>query len=203
MDNEETVQQRRCSVEGCAGGGFCRGYCSNHYNRWKTHGDPNITRLPRVSFSRPEELKASLRSRVSITKRGCWEWQLCRDEKGYGTVSVDGKPYGAHRVSATVHSGFDINSPFLICHSCDYPPCINPDHLFPGTGADNSADMVAKKRSAKGEQNGSSKLSEGDVRDIRRRLAAGETQTAIAEVFGVHQTLIGFIARGVRWRHVR
>lgn len=78
---------------------------------------------------------------------GCWIWQGNRGGRGYGKIWLNGKKVSVSRASAIVFLGFDPNKPEIkACHSCDNPPCFNPDHLFPGTSKDNTRDAVQKKR---------------------------------------------------------
>lgn len=91
---------------------------------------------------------------------------------------------------------------FDILHSCDFPPCNNPSHLFQGTQADNAADMVSKGRSAKGERQGRAKLTDKKVRNIRRLHAKGWPQNIIAEHYNVSTSAIHYIITGKTWTHV-
>ncbi len=77
----------------------------------------------------------------------CWGWIGSRDHGGYATLSggTGRSPIKAHRVSYEIYIG-PIPSGMDICHRCDNPPCTNPSHLFPGTAADNMADMIQKGR---------------------------------------------------------
>jgi len=77
---------------------------------------------------------------------GCWNWQGRRDRNGYGYLTFRGKTKFAHRVSFHLFKGFDLDSHLFVCHKCDNPACINPEHLFPGTNRDNILDSLKKGR---------------------------------------------------------
>jgi predicted XRE-type DNA-binding protein len=133
---------------------------------------------------------------------GCWEWTAGRHPLGYGIVWIQGKCYRASRVAWAAHRG-PIPAGQCALHHCDNPPCINPDpdrHVYLGTKAQNSHEMVAKGRSAAGERHSQAKLTASDVEEIRQLLAAGElTQTEIGTRFGVRGTAVSRIATGKRW----
>jgi hypothetical protein len=75
---------------------------------------------------------------------GCWIWRGSRDRNGYGRISERNKPQLAHRVSWRIHHAAEPTA--CVLHRCDNPPCVNPAHLFLGSRADNSKDMIAKGR---------------------------------------------------------
>lgn len=80
-----------------------------------------------------------------LKTESCWLWAATPPTQ-YGSISLNGKTYMAHRLSYILANG-PIDDGRLVCHKCDIPGCVRPDHLFLGTHADNSLDMVAKGRS--------------------------------------------------------
>jgi hypothetical protein len=88
---------------------------------------------------------------------GCWTWNAGLNRDGYGSIKIKGKFWLAHRY-AMVLAGHIIEGK-VVCHKCDNPSCVNPDHLFVGTQADNVKDMIAKNRYVKPQ----SKLSAADI----------------------------------------
>jgi len=75
----------------------------------------------------------------------CWEWQASLTDKGYGQFFDKGVRILAHRYSYKLRFG-KIPEGLFLCHTCDNPKCVNPDHLKPGTQKDNIQDMIAKGR---------------------------------------------------------
>lgn len=130
----------------------------------------------------------------------CHIWTGCRSADGYGTLTHQGGTKLAHRLAFEMNGGRDFDG-LLVCHSCDTPSCVNPDHLFLGTVSDNMADMTAKgrQRCPKGEEHLKSKLTSDQVRAIRQD---DRIFRVIAADYGVTRTLIGLIKRRSVWRHV-
>ncbi len=131
---------------------------------------------------------------------GCWLWTGARYPRGYGNFNVHGRGRPAHRVAWELTHG-PIPDGRLVCHACDNPGCVRPDHLFLGTQSDNMCDMAAKGRHAypRGEDHPQARLSNADRAEIRRLYAAGAiSQAAIAERFGVCQSHVSRIVRRFR-----
>lgn len=136
---------------------------------------------------------------------GCWTWTGSLATVRYGRINLGGGVrILAHRFSYELHCG-KVPCGLFVCHHCDNKACVRPDHLFLGTSADNSADMVAKGRNPcqKGEMNPRAKLTDDMVRVIRKRRDSGEPLMAIAKDFGVTKGLISQIGVRKIWRHVR
>jgi hypothetical protein len=109
--------------------------------------DCGYQRRPRVAdgrIERPLHLRLEENSEF-VTECGCQIWTGDIDQNGYGKIRVDGHYMGAHRASWIASNG-PIPAGLFILHRCDLPPCINPDHLFPGTHSQNIADYWAKRR---------------------------------------------------------
>jgi hypothetical protein len=134
----------------------------------------------------------------------CWLWTGAVNDKGYGEFWLDGGSESAHRVSYELANG-PLREGGQSLHRCDNPPCVRPDHLFEGTNLDNVHDRQAKGRpcGVRGEHHHQAKLTEDNVREIRRRLAQGHYQTDIASDYGVGQYAIWAISCGKTWSHVK
>lgn len=128
---------------------------------------------------------------------GCWGFQSSKARGGYSRFHLQGRTRRAHIVSYELFKG-PAGGKF-VCHTCDNPPCVNPEHLFLGTPAQNSSDMKAKARQARGPTSGRSKLTESAVHQIR---ASTLTQQALADQFGVSQVAISKVQLRCNWKHI-
>lgn len=138
----------------------------------------------------------------------CWLWRGATLPHGYGKIGEGGR--GCRTLLAHRAVWEDVVGPvpdgICVLHTCDTPGCCNPGHLFLGTHKDNTADMDAKGRrgapgprpAIRGERHPQAKLTKGDVVQIRDR-ATRETQAALARDFGVSQSQVWRIVRGLRW----
>lgn len=134
-----------------------------------------------------------------VAENGCHIFTGTKDECGYGRIGKDGRYPRVHREMWEKHYG-EIPSGLCVCHRCDTPACINPDHLFLGTHADNMADRASKGRyNNHGEKNPSAKLTELEVACIKALLVEGVSQAALGREFGVSDAAIRLIKSGQSW----
>lgn len=124
-----------------------------------------------------------------------------KDNDGYARKMYKNKTYSHHRVVYAQHNNIDLEDMkgLVVMHTCDNPPCINPEHLRLGTQQDNSKDMVNKGRQARGITNGRAKLTEQQVLEIRASTKSGPK---LAIDYGVHNTVIYDIKKRKIWKHL-
>lgn len=131
---------------------------------------------------------------------GCWIWTASTKFDGYGQFGINGTIERSHRIMWE-----HINGPILddtcVLHKCDNRRCVNPDHLFLGTRADNARDKVCKGRHPKGNDSVKSKLCADDI-DLIRDLYSSKSlnQSDLAETFGISTSQISRIVRLENWR---
>jgi hypothetical protein len=141
-------------------------------------------------------------NKVKKTK-ACWLWTGAT-ASGYGTIGRGGKGQpmvGAHRISWELVNG-PIPEGLCILHRCDVKLCVNPDHLFLGTHAENVMDKVNKKRHGYGEKNPNSFLTNVSVLKIREIASMGVPQTKIAKKFKTTTATISRVVSRKIWRHL-
>lgn len=147
-----------------------------------------------------------LKNSIPEPMSGCWLWTGTLFWDGYGQFNyvVDGKwkKARAHRISYELHKG-QFDSRLSILHRCDMPSCVNPDHLFCGTHAENMQDKVQKGRAPhigyKGEKHPGAKLSNDDILRIREDV---RKCSEIAKDYGVGWNAIKDVKSGRRWGHI-
>lgn len=133
----------------------------------------------------------------------CWEWKGAKVRGGYGNIgTIEKKNARSHQLSWEIHNG-EIPDGMCVCHICDNPICVNPNHLFLGTLRDNAQDMIKKGRrhDTGGENNGHAKLTWRKVRAIRKRYIPYKiTQQKLAKEYGVTTSIISEVINGNTWK---
>ncbi|PWJ22819.1 HNH endonuclease [Branchiibius hedensis] len=192
-----------CKQDGCERPTIARGLCTKHYDRARNVGDIEFgprTR-GRAGLTHAEIFAVTPKC---VTSTGCIEWDGHRSQYQYGIIqSKSFGNRGAHRVAMDMALGERVPDELHVCHRCDNPPCVNPEHLFLGDDLVNVADMIDKGRHAHGERGGGSKLREDQVVEIINRYAAGGIgRPALAREYGVSPACIQKITEGKMWRHL-
>lgn len=140
---------------------------------------------------------------IRIQENGCWEWSAGRFQNGYGKLKIGAKTKKAHVVAFVACNGFDKLAGRIVCHTCDNPPCCNPDHLFSGTVRDNSIDAISKGKILLGENHPNARLTNDNVREIRKRYGEGnQTIKNLAFEYGVGSTTIGRVVHRRQWKWI-
>lgn len=135
--------------------------------------------------------------------QACWIWTGARQPKGYGWIQVNKRMYAAHRMAWAITHG-PIPTGLFVCHHCDNPQCVRPDHLFLGTNSENLQDAVRKGRhrptALPGERNPRAKLTFEDVLEARKEFSRGVTHRELARRFGVARSTMYAAVSGARWK---
>ena len=161
----------------------------------------------KIYLSEKNKIKEIIKSRCDITDY-CWNWTGSVKEKRhpYGVIGIEGKKYSTHRVSYFLYNNdFDLNdSKIEICHKCDNPRCVNPDHLFKATHVENIRDCHRKGRAYKfyGIKSPNVKLTEEQVKYIRKFKNKQKTYKQTACEFGVSTQTVWRIATNKSWKHL-
>ena len=187
-----------CIIEDCDRPAKARAKCWGHYKQ-EVRGI--LDGRPLKHSMTPMDRFESFVVR-SEDEDDCWGWNSATTRGGYGHFGYRGRWITASRFAYEQFIG-PVPPELDVCHTCDNPPCSNPRHLFAGTRRENLEDMAQKGRAPIGERQGSSKLTEDDVRRIRELAQRGRlSQRDIADMFGVQQSAISAIHLRKIWKHV-
>jgi len=155
-----------------------------------------------------------------VDKSGaCWVWIGPLRNDGYAQMEINGRKHLAHRISWSIEHGV-VTGEHCVLHKCDNKPCVRPDHFLAGSRGDNNRDREAKGRggrasgdrngrrtkpecTARGERQGSAKLTEAAVKNMRHRFSHGTvTRHQLAAEYGVSFFTVVDVIRRRSWRHI-
>jgi len=151
-----------------------------------------------IETSRTDPVRPRFEERYEVNDdTGCWEWTAGTTDYGYGALSVEGDAEGAHRVSYRLHNG-EIPDGAIICHTCDNPPCVNPDHLYAGDAESNAQDAKDAGNIPRphGTEGPKAKLTEEEVVTFREKYANGATMADLSEEYDVSMATVSRITSG-------
>ena len=173
----------------CKSKAFSRNLCKLCYRKEMYY--KRLDNYPRIVTP------VSIETRVKKTDT-CWLWIGDKTTNGYGTVSYNHSGGNRKRMQAHRYVYMQLVGPIpegkILMHICDNPPCVNPAHLKTGTIAENNADTGNKRRHHYGLDHWNGRLSDSDVKGIR---ASTEKQAALARKYGVDQSHISRIKKGI------
>jgi len=142
--------------------------------------------------------------RVELERDDCWVWQGAKYQNGYGMVALrrgKRKTFSAHRIAWIIANGQNVPEGLMVCHKCDNRSCVNPNHLYVGTGKDNNTDTIIRNRGNRkiGEKCSWAKLSDNEALKIFHSI---ERQSVLARKYKVDPSTISQIKSGSRWKHL-
>jgi hypothetical protein len=196
-----------CIVPNCNKISQSRGLCKRHYLYAYRHNS-----LPeKKTYKRPKRQKEeTLRFWERVDKNNensCWIWLGRKNRQGYGEFVLDNKKtVKAHRHSFLLVYGY-LDKDKFVCHSCDNPSCVNLNHLWQGTAAENNYDCRSKSRAVpppdqKGENHSQHILKQNDVLDIRSKYSSGVRQAELMREYAVSRNTIYKICNNLSWKHI-
>lgn len=188
-----------CIVDRCGSPAIARGLCPRHYTRELKHGDVAFTEVRPPGLSLTEAI--AYHTPQGLLDDDCWDWLGGFFSAGYGYFRWEGKSRLAHRYAYIAKHG-PIPEGLLVRHSCDRHPCVNPNHLLLGTPADNMQDCVDRGRRPQGEKHAASKVSEDDIREIRRLATSGVSYAELGRRYSMTGRNISSIVTRKTWKHV-
>lgn len=162
-------------------------------------------RSPEEKVESYEDFLRVFHMRIRYSESGCMEWTGSLCSGGYGTIRLNGKTQPTHRAAYLLKTGATLSRKDQVCHHCDNPICLNIDHLFLGSQGDNMKDMLKKGRKSYDWMKGRGqaipcKVSEDQVREIRKRLSGGEHYVLLAKEFGISKLSVANIRDRRTWK---
>ena len=189
------MKTKTCKHNECNNLQWAREYCSKHYQRLRRTGQVELKQQTQPTATE------KIMSRIIKDNNGCWNFAGCKNTRGYGKIRQGEKVILTHRAIYEHYNG-KIKNGLCVCHKCDNPSCVNPNHLFAGTPQDNANDMVSKGRCADktGVKNGRAKINQDIANKIRSIYSEKNlSQRKIAKMFNLDNSTICAIVNNKSW----
>lgn len=181
-----------CTVDGCEQRPVAIGLCSKHYQRQRKTGSTS-----RDGTAYGERL-ALLKIHANYSGQDCLIWPFCLNKGGYGAIVVDGVGHNAPRIMCSLAHGVPPSPIHEAAHECGNRKCCNPKHLRWDTRSGNFSDKVEHGTDNRGAKNPLARLTEDDVREIRR-LKGIASLKSVARRFGIHVCTVSDIQSRRDW----
>lgn len=190
------AEKKLCKAESCDKPAVCKGVCQAHYVRLRKYGTTDESAM----HPRHRRIQKWVEINASYAEDDCLIWPFFRGKNGRGVATLDGRHSSAPNIMCTVAHGERPTKRHEAAHSCGNGKggCVNQKHLRWATKSENEADKLIHGTMTKGEAINTSKLTEGDVREIRR-IGTAETRKAIGKMFGITADHVGDILKRNSW----
>lgn len=191
--------KRICSIPDCGKPHYALGWCMNHHQRNKKHGDPLAGRT-----SRGEPLRYFHSTVIPYSGDDCLVWPYGKNESGYGKLWFNGQMRNVSRIICEMIEGPPPTAKHHAAHSCGkgHLACVNPRHISWKTPSGNAQDKFVHGTHNRGERHNMAKITEADVRRIRS-LRGQMTQIELASMFGIGSAQVSLIQRGKSWASLK
>jgi len=163
--------------------------------------------LLKINMNITDEHVNRFYSKLKIDElNGCHVFLGCKDKDGYGLFRLYGKNIRAHRLAWIIANNMEIPYGLCVCHKCDNPSCCNPEHLFLATNQENTKDRYNKGRSACGEKNGGSKLTDKQILEIldivKQQGKYDGLPVELSKIYKIHRSQMWAIINRRKWKHL-
>lgn len=194
--------QRICSIPNCDKPFEARDLCNGHYERWRKYGK-NFDRSPLKPVAANGEGLAFINQALTATDADkCVLWPFSVSGGGYSIVRWNGRQTTGHRLLCELAHGPPPTRDHEAAHNCGVRTCMSPHHLRWATSKENTSDQIAHGTRARGERQGSSRLTSDKVLTIRELDKKGVPRRILAAEFGVKTSCIHDVCMGRSWRHL-
>lgn len=186
---------RICSIPDCGKRHFGRGWCNQHYSRWRYNGDPLA-----LAVKKPTEIQTFFR-KVVLThdEEACLLWPYARINSGYPNMLHEGRTQLVHRVVCEIAHGAPPTAMHQAAHGCGNKTCVNSRHLRWATQIENEVDKLNHGRLRRGERCYQSGLTDDSAREILNLKNSGLQQKEIGALYGVSADVVHQIHSRKTW----